>query len=339
MSDLDHGTGAVDDSRPAALLPEPASEPVVSIMLVNWNTRELTLECLRSVYAQTLDTPFEVIVVDNGSHDGSAEAIAREFPQAVLMAEAENHGFAKATNISVERARGRYVLLLNTDTVVLDRAIDRLVAFADANPAARLWGGRTLFEDRSLNPDSVWGKITLWSVFCMATGLAKLFSKSELFNPECYGNWKRDNQRQVDIVQGSFLLIARDFWNDLGGFDPAFFMFGEEADLAARARARGARPLMTPAATILHYGGRSTKNFSKRIVYVFGGRIGLIRRHFSGLSRTLATMLTIFWVWWRSRLYILAARLSPRYAAQAEDWDYAWTNRHLWRNGPPSKRL
>jgi GT2 family glycosyltransferase len=334
MSDLDPVKDAFEHSQPVA-----ATEPVVSIMLVNWNTRELTLECLRSVYAQTLDTPFEVIVVDNGSHDGSAEAIAREFPQVLLMAEAENHGFAKATNISVERARGRYVLLLNTDTVVLDRAIDRLVAFADANPAARLWGGRTLFEDRSLNPDSVWGKITLWSVFCMATGLAKLFSRSELFNPECYGAWQRDNQRHVDIVQGSFLLIERDFWNELGGFDPAFFMFGEEADLAARARTRGARPLMTPAATIVHYGGRSTKQLAKRIIYVIGGRIGLIKRSFGPLSRPFGVALTVFWVWWRAFCYGFAGRFSTRYALQAAEWQSAWDQRQLWIGGPPKTRI
>ena len=323
----------------AAGLHRTTADPVVSIMLVNWNTRELTLECLRSVYAQTLDTPFEVIVVDNGSHDGSAEAIAREFPQVILMAEAENHGFAKATNISVERARGRYVLLLNTDTVVLDRAIDRLVAFADANPNARMWGGRTLFEDGRLNPDSCWGRITPWSVFCMATGLATVFKSSELLNPECYGRWPRDHQRQVDIVQGSFLLIERAFWNELGGFDLAFFMFGEEADLAARARAKGARPLMTPEATIIHYGGRSTKQFAKRIIYIFGGRIGLIKRHFRGIWRPYAIALTVFWVWWRALSYRLGAKLFPRFADQAGEWQSAWENRHLWINGPPSARL
>jgi hypothetical protein len=313
--------------------------PVVSIMLVNWNTRDMTLECLRSVYAQTLTTPFEVIVVDNGSHDGSAEAIAREFPQVTLMAEAENHGFAKATNISVERARGRYVLLLNTDTVVLDRAIDKLIAFADANPAAQLWGGRTLFEDGSLNPDSCWGRITPWSVFCMSTGLAKLFKGSELMNPECYGRWPRDNQRQVDIVQGSFLLIERMFWNELGGFDLAFFMFGEEADLCARAHSRGARPLMTPEATIIHYGGRSTKQFAKRIVYVIGGRIGLIRRHFGRPWQPLGIGLTVFWVWWRASCYGLASRFSPRFVGQAKEWQSAWDQRDLWINGPPQTRI
>jgi hypothetical protein len=334
----------MDGTEASAQLQEPHCDssdasPVVSIMLVNWNTRELTLECLRSVYTQTQDISFEVIVVDNGSHDGSAEAIADEFPQVVLMAEAENHGFAKATNISVERARGRYVLLLNTDTVVLDRAIDRLVAFADANPAARMWGGRTVFEDGSLNPDSCWGRITPWSVFCMATGLAKLFKGSELFNPEGYGRWPRNHQRQVDIVQGSFLLIERAFWNELGGFDLAFFMFGEEADLAARARAKGARPLMTPEATIIHYGGRSTKQFAKRIIYVIGGRIGLIKRHFGPVSRPIGLGLTVFWVWWRAACYGLAGRFSQRMADQGKEWQIAWDQRHLWINGPPSTKI
>lgn len=317
----------------------PDASPVVSIMLVNWNTRELTLECLRSVYAETQGTPFEVIVVDNGSHDGSAEAIAREFPQVILMAEAENHGFAKATNISVERARGRYVLLLNTDTVVLDRAIDRLVAFAEANPAARIWGGRTVFEDGSLNPDSVWGRITPWSVFCLSVGLTSVFRRSSLFNPESYGDWQRDSVRHVDIVQGSFLLTERMFWNELGGFDLEFFMFCEEADLCARARARGARPLMTPDATIIHYGGRSTKNFARRMSYIYGGRIGLIERHFGRLWRPLGKSLTVLGAFLRAYCLGIMAFIWPQLRPKADEWDVIWTQRDLWIDGPPQTRI
>jgi hypothetical protein len=308
-------------------------------MLVNWNTREMTLDCLRSVYAQTRDIPFEVIVVDNGSEDGSATAIAKEFPQVRLMAETENHGFAKATNISVEKARGKFVLLLNTDTIVLDRAIQEIVAFAQAKPQARLWGGRTLFEDGSLNPDSCWGRITPWSLFCMATGLSKLFSKSELLNPEGYGGWQRDYERQIDIVQGSFLLIEREFWNELGGFDLDFFMFGEEADLAARASKAGAAPLMTPKATIIHYGGRSTKKFSKRIIYVIGGRIGIIKRHFHKFWQPLGIALMIFWVWWRAVGYRIGGLFFPRLKKQGEEWQSAWDQRDLWIKGPTHTRL
>ncbi len=311
------------------------SAPIVSIMLVNWNTREMTLECLRSVYAETTNIPFEVIVVDNGSHDGSAEAIAEEFPQVELMAESANHGFAKATNISVERARGEYVLLLNTDTVVLDRAIEKLVAFAESRPDAKIWGGRTIFEDGSLNPDSCWGRITAWSAFCMATGLSRIFRKSELMNPECYGAWPRDCERRVDIVQGSFLLIKREFWNELGGFDLEFFMFGEEADLAARARGFGADPVMTPEATIIHYGGRSTKQFSKRIIYVIGGRVGLIRRHFKGFWRPVGVGLMVFWVWWRAKAYKFGSILFPKLEEQGSEWQIAWEQREKWIKGPP----
>ena len=103
--------------------------PPVSIIVVSYNTRQLTLECLRSVVAET-EIPYELIVVDNTSADGSAEAIAREFSEICLMAESENHGCAKANNIAAVRARGEYILLLNPDTVVLDSAIDELVVFA-----------------------------------------------------------------------------------------------------------------------------------------------------------------------------------------------------------------
>lgn len=314
-------------------------EPLVSIMLVNWNTREMTLEALRSVYEQTTDIAFEVILVDNGSKDGSAEAIAREFPQLVLMAEEENHGFAKATNISIERARGKYVLLLNTDTIVLDRAIERLVAYAQQKPDARIWGGRTLFEDRSLNPDCCFGRVTPWSAFCFGIGLTFAFPSSRIFNPEGYGNWQRDSARQVDVVQGSFFLIEREFWNELGGFDLEFFMYSEEADLCARARAKGARPAMTPEATIIHYGGRSTKHFSKRAIYILGGRIGLIDRHFSRFWRPLGIALTYYGAWWRATLLPVMAKVRPSLSERAGEWREVWRRRDVWKDGPPKSMV
>lgn len=322
---------------PTILNAEAGQPPLVSVMLVNWNTREMTLDCLRTVFAETVETPFEVILVDNGSADGSAEAIAREFPQVVLMAESENHGFAYATNISVERARGKYVLLLNTDTLVLDRAIDRIVQFAEQRPEARIWGGRTLFKDGSLNPTSCWGRITPWSVSCMATGLAKLGHESPLLNPEGYGGWKRDSEREVDIIQGSFFLIEKAFWDELGGFDRSFFMYGEEADLCLRARAVGARPRVTPDATIVHFGGGSAKFYADQIVYVLGSRIGMINRHFSPLWKPYGKAMTLFWAGWRAFAYGWAARLKPRYGAQAEQWNEAWRRRKEWRNGPAAR--
>ncbi len=308
--------------------------PLVSVMLVNWNTREMTLDCLRTVFAQTRHSSFEVIVVDNGSHDGSADAIRAEFPNVILMAEQANHGFALATNISVERARGRYVLLLNTDTLVLDGAIDKLIDFARSQPEARIWGGRTLFEDMTLNPQSCWGRVTPWSAVCQFLGLNSMFPKSELFNPEGYGGWKRDCEREVDIVQGSFFLIEKAFWDELGGFDRTFFMYGEEADLCARARKKGARPRMTPEATIVHFGGRSTSVFTHRIIYVMGSRIGMIDRHFSNRTKGLAKAMTVQSVGLRSLLYRMAAKVAPRFKADAAQWTTVWQRRSEWRDGP-----
>lgn len=313
--------------------------PLLSVMIVNWNTREMTLECLRSVYAETRETAFEVILVDNASRDGSAQAIAAEFPQVNLMAEDQNHGFAHATNISVVKARGHYVLLLNSDTVVQNGAIDRLVEFAQKRPEAKIWGGRTVFADGSLNPTSAWGKITPWSLLCMASGIAAAFPNSEKLNPECYGGWQRDSERRVDIVQGAFFLIEKAFWDELGGFDPAFFMYGEEADLCHRALALGADPVITPDAQVLHYGGQSSTMLSQKIIYVLGGRIGLINRHFAPRWRGYGRFMMRLWAGWRALAYGIAARFSGRFAEPAKHWGTAWRRRAEWRDGPAKKQL
>lgn len=316
-----------------------AEAPLVSIMLVNWNTRDMTLECLASIYAETLSTDFEVIVVDNASQDGSAEAIAAQFPNVTLMAEPRNHGFAHATNISVARAKGQYVLLLNTDTVVQEGAIDQLVAFAKACPEAKIWGGRTVFADGTLNPTSAWGQITPWSAACMASGLAAMFPNSAWLNPECYGGWYRDSERPVDIVQGAFFLIEREFWERLGGFDPAFFMYGEEADLCHRARALGANPRMTPQAQIIHYGGQSSASQWRKTIYVQGARIGLTERYFAPGWRPFGRSMIYFSVCWRALAYGMTARFSSRYAEVAATWYKVWQRRDLWRDGPVKSQV
>ena len=309
--------------------------PDLSILMVNWNTRDMTLACLRSVYAETRETSFELVLVDNGSADGSADAIAAEFPQVKLLRENENHGFAKANNIAAQVARGRYLLLLNTDTVVLNGAIDRVVAFARAHPAAKLWGGRTLWEDGTLNPTSVWQRITPWSALSFAVGLRGALSRFELFNPEGMGHWPRDTVREVDIVAGCFLLMERSFWNALGGFDARFFMYGEEADLCARARAAGARPLMTPDATIIHYGGKSAASHSSKIVYVMGARIGLVQSQSGPMGGAFGRLACIAHVGIRAFAYGLLGRLKPsRFGANAREWGQAWARRAEWRNGP-----
>lgn len=302
--------------------------PTLSIIVVSYNTREMTLDCLRSVHAETR-TPFELIVVDNASSDGSAAAIAAEFPGLRLMAEEVNHGFAAANNLAAKEARGEYLLLLNPDTVVLDGALDKLLEFAKRRPEARIWGGRTVFGDGSPNPASAWRKMDLWNLFCRATGLTGIFPRSPVFNSEAYGGWDRMSEREVDIVTGCLFLISRADWEALDGFDPAFFMYAEEADLCLRARKLiGARPRVTPEAVIVHYAGASEKVRADKMVRLLKAKRELIRRHFPVWQRPLAAALFAAHPFSRA-VALRLLRASRRETARV--WAEVWARRAEWQ--------
>jgi GT2 family glycosyltransferase len=312
---------------------EPAID--VSIIVVSYNTRALTIACLDSILRESRDIRHEVIVVDNGSSDGSAKAIATHPTRARLIELASNIGFARANNLAVGHARGEYVLLLNPDTVVLDRAIERLVAFARANPQAGIWGGRTLFADGRLNPSSCWSRMTPWNLLCRAAGLTSLFPMSGLFNGEAYGGWARDTAREVDIVSGCFFLISRNFWKRLGGFDPLYFIYGEDADLCLRARRLGARPRLAPEAVIIHHGAASERTRAAKMVKLLTAKASLIKRHWRPALQPLGLGLLAAWPLTRWIGLDLAARLtgSRRHGEAAATWREIWSARGHWRGG------
>lgn len=309
----------------------------VTILIVSYNTNALTRAALDSVYAQTKNVSFEVIVVDNASSNGSQETIANHPSQPQFMGLRDNIGFARANNLGARLARGRYLLLLNPDTIVLDGAIDKLVAFARATPKARIWGGRTYFADGRLNPSSCWRKMTPWNLFCRATGLTGILPASEAFNGETYGGWQRDRARQVDIVSGCFFLIEKSLWDGLAGFDPLFFMYGEEADLCLRAHAFSARPMITPDATIVHYGGASEKTQTGKMVRLLAAKASLIDRHWQPEFAPIGRILLSGWP--LSRYLALSAlsvlRPSKSHRALAAVWREIWHRRAEWQHGYP----
>lgn len=313
---------------------DPGRSFDLSIIVVSFNTREMTLACLQSVIAETRDVQYELVVVDNNSNDGTADAIRTQFSQVKLITLNENIGFARANNLAAGLSRGRRILLLNSDTLILNRAIDQLCVFADETPSCRIWGGRTVFADGSLNSTNCWREMSLWSLFCFAVGLSYLVPNNPLFNVEGYGGWLRDTVRRVDIVAGSFFLIDREVWERLGGFDPNFFMYGEEADLCVRARAAGATSIMTPNATIIHYGGASAISGEERRVQIFRGKVTLMNRHWSIAASKLGRLLlelaaVIRWVG-----YGLGARFTGRLLPRdAQAWEATWKRRREWRYG------
>lgn len=307
----------------------------VSIIVVSYNTLALTRAALDSVLSETHDISYEVIAVDNASRDASADMIAAHPVGARLIRLHENIGFARANTLAAKFARGRLLLLLNPDTVVLDRAIDKLVAFARENPKARIWGGRTLFADKSLNPSSCWGQMTPWNLFCRAAGLTALFKNTEFFNGEAIGGWRRDRVRHVDIVSGCFFLIEKELWDGLGGFDPLFFMYGEEADLCLRAHAFSARPLISPNATIIHYGGASERARSDKMVRLLAAKVSLVSRHWNPLVAPLGRALLAAWPLSRALATTAAAVVTRQRSHQdnAATWREIWQRRREWSQG------
>lgn len=265
--------------------------PRLSVLMVSHGTKAMTLVALDSL-ARTTRVPHEVIVIDNASADGSVAAIRAAHPAVRLIEAERNLGFGLAVNLAARHhARGDYLLLLNTDVVVLPGAVEALLDCAVRRPEALIWGGRTLFADGRLNPTSVWRRPTLFSLAAQATGLSKVFRGRAPFDPEAYPGWARDDEREVDIIAGCLFLIGRATWNRLGGFDPAFTMYGEEADLCLRARRDlGARPLFTPRAQIVHHGGGSAVSRARQVAQISAARIGLARRHMATPARQAAVV-------------------------------------------------
>ncbi|MCK5605681.1 glycosyltransferase family 2 protein, partial [Candidatus Pacearchaeota archaeon] len=199
-------TDCIDNERPSI---------DVSIIIVSWNTRDILRDCLASVYAQTCDILFEILVIDNASGDGSVEMVRRQFPKATVVANSPNVGFATANNQGLNAAKGRYILLLNSDTVILDKAIQKTVTFADSHLDAAVVGCRVLNIDRTLQ-QTCFKYPSLLNLVLSLMYLNKLFPRNRFFGREEMTWWDRRDAREVDVVSGCFMLVQRGAINDVG---------------------------------------------------------------------------------------------------------------------------
>ncbi|WP_375291697.1 glycosyltransferase family 2 protein [Qipengyuania sp.] len=304
----------------------------VTVIIVSYNTRELTLKAVETLLANKGQVKLRIVIFDNASSDGSAAALAEAYPYLEVIAHPENIGFARANNLVAETATTEWLLLLNPDTETHPGAIETLLEFSRAHPNAGITGGRTVFPDGRLNIASCWRRMTVWSLFCSATGLSSAFPRSDLFNPEAFGDWQRDSVREVDIVVGCFLMIRTELWNRLGGFDARYFMYGEEADLCLRARAMGYRPMITPDAEIMHLVGASSTKVSDKVIKVARAKASLIRDHWPRYLQPIGLGLLLAWGLVRRIGYALAA-LAGGSAKQRDKWREVWRRRDEWLAG------
>ena len=234
----------------------------LSVVIVSHRTFEHVGNCLRTLLIEggLHGLQAEVIVVDNASNDGTVEMIGAQFPQVRLIANTENLGFTRGNNQGIAAAGGRNILLLNPDTLVPDGTLARCVAFLEGQPeTVGAMSCRVVSPDGSLQPYCARRLPTPWSESCRALLLDRLFSKSDLFNPEPFVRWDKTDARPVPAILGAFMLIRQTALAQVGGMDERFFMMYEETDLCKRLGDKGYAIWYWPEAHIVHIGGQSTK--------------------------------------------------------------------------------
>jgi GT2 family glycosyltransferase len=266
----------------------------VSIIIVNWNTKDILKDCLKSVYEQTKDINYEIIVVDNASTDGSTDMVKKQFPQIILLENSENRGFAAANNRGIAVAKGRYVLLLNSDTIVLENAIAGTVSFADAHTDAAIVGCRVLNSDRTLQ-STCFMFPSLLNMLLSSTYLYKLFPHSKFWGREQMTWWDRQDVRQVDAVTGCFMLVRQDAINQVGIMDERYFMYCEETDWCYRFKKAGWKILFTPDAKIIHLRQASTDQIAdKMLLQLRGSRLMFLKKHKGAVVYAIGCLLVAF---------------------------------------------
>lgn len=229
----------------------------ISVVIVNWNTRDMLLECVESLYAETRRAKLEIIVVDNASHDGSMDALAARFPGVVQIRNTANHGFSKANNQGLRIARGRYLCLVNSDVKALEGVLDRLMDYADAHPDVGLLAPRTVGRDMKLRRNCR-EYPTLRNSFCQAVFLDKLFPGVRAFRGRSLAEYDYKTAADIEVVSGCFLLIPRRALEQVGLLDERFFIYSEDVDWSRRYHNAGWKVIFYPGAEAIHYGGSSS---------------------------------------------------------------------------------
>ena len=275
----------------------------LSVIVVSWNTRELLRSCLRSVYDTANGLQFEVVVVDNGSSDGSCGMVVAEFPQAILIRNEANRGFAAANNQAILESTGRYVLLLNPDTAVRPGALSTLVRFLDEHPDAGAAGSLLLDPDGGMQPScspmptlsrELWRLLHLDVVWPYASYTMR--------------TWSRQIPREVDVVQGACLMLRREALAQAGYLDEDYFIYTEEVDLCHRVQEHGWKVYWVPTAEVVHYGGRSTRQVAgPMFLWLYRSKVLFFRKRRGRLA-----------AWIYKGVLLLAAM--PRLAASPLAW-------------------
>lgn len=234
--------------------------PDISVVIVNWNTRDYLLDCISSLKDQTKRAKLEIIVADNGSEDGSQDALKKAYPDVKLLENNENLGFSKANNIGIEASSGRYICLVNTDIIALDHCLDKMLAYADSHENVGMLGLRTVGRDGELRKNCRYFP-TLGNAISDYFYLKYLFPGVEALEGRTMRHYRYDENRSVQVMSGCFLMVRREALDEVGLLDERFFFYGEDTDWCKRMYDKGWDRVFFTDATAIHFGGGSSRSY------------------------------------------------------------------------------
>lgn len=285
----------------------------LSIIIVNYKSKDFTDACIKSIYDNTRNISFETIVVDNNSGDGCIEMLRNKYPQVKGYQNDENEGFAKGNNIGIKLSTGRYILLLNPDTIVYEGTLEKMVRYMDKNLDVGIAGCRVENPDGTLQLACRRSIPTPMVAFFRLLGLDKLFPKSKLFARYNLLYLDEDKEAEVDAVSGAFLICRREVIGDIGGLDEDYFMYGEDIDFCYRAKKKGWKVKYYPDVRITHFKGKSSENLTIPATKAYYDSMAIFfSKHFEKQTFFPISFLIYFGIWFLKQIAILKVLLGIR---------------------------
>ncbi|TVX89397.1 glycosyltransferase family 2 protein [Paenibacillus agilis] len=250
----------------------------LSIIIVNYNTKQLTLNCVASVLESETEYTYEIILVDNASKDDTVVAVKQQYPCVHLIENKDNLGFSKANNQGMHVAKGRYVLLLNSDTIVQPDTFDIMIRFMDENPKVGSAGCKVVLPDGSLDKACKRGFPTPAATFYYVSGISKRYPNSPKYNAYHRGDLDENGSYPIDCLVGAFMMVRREAIEQVGMLDEDYFMYGEDVDWCYRIQQAGWVNYYHAATSILHLKRASSRNKPYKITYEFHRAIYLLHK-------------------------------------------------------------
>jgi GT2 family glycosyltransferase len=264
----------------------------ISILIVNFNTKKLLEQTIQSVTNTVKNINYEIIVVDNASSDGSVEVIKKNYRNVILIKNKTNDGFAKANNIGIKKAKGRYILLLNSDTLLVNDCIEKSIKYLDNNKDVGALGCKVVLPNGKLDTACKRGYPTPEASFFYMLKLDKLFPSVKRFGQYNLSYLSQNEINEVDSLVGAFMMVRKDTIDEVGLLDEKFFMYGEDIDWCMRIKEAGWKIIYYPEASIIHYKGASSKKKRHKILFEFHRAMYIFyKKHYLKKYNIIVTLL------------------------------------------------